>query len=1669
MPSSKPMQCVRGRVSRILIWLWFCWMPGALLAQMSQQAETTYQEARKLYSGEGGSQNVTQASELFAQAAALGHPAAQLKLGLMNELGIGRKVDIPEAARWYHLAASQGNAAAQARLGLILSRPLSFSSSQSGTLTLGTEVIRVPDRQAAAKWLRAAADQGYPPAQLWLADLLVTAQFDGVSNYQLRQLHGDPADWYAKAAEGGLTEATMKAAKAYFESNRHSDAYRWYLRAQAAGFQEAKNALAKLEPFLGPTDLLAGQGNIAALPTVPANVVFVEWSELVSLHNAGPQPFFAASSSNDFAALRVKAEQGNVSAQFNLALALQHDNPSFTDRVYTDEATAAGASSISTVNATRLGEAVRWYQRAAAGGHHDAEFQLAMIWIYGVVGGSNFNEAQRLLLSAAKSGHREAQYELALLLDEGFAGAVRSEEATAWFQKAADAGHLVAKQRLIERANVSGMAAKKTDRKSTDPTRLAIIPLQPALKLEADLLLAGLAGVKQFELVERSEIERVLGEQSLSAVTQGGYVKLGQLLRADGLLLLETNENAVETRLVAVESGVVLVHSETPQSTAKATEWAAGISRQLIPLEKKLRVPARDAVPISMLSLRATMLPGQDAGLDRQLTALLMHRLTRYPEIFVLERSRLDQLSREAELTSGAEQSFWGGSYLLEGSLNRDGVKAGQLGISLRLTSPGHRVKEFSESGPSDRAEEMLNGLAERVVAEVIHGVRHLEWKPLDEAKLYQADAEWAFKQQMFASAEEASETAWGLGLRTPELAMLRMQSHSRASQWQLYGGARNADGSQLEKLLLAMELYVQQTNNPAFRPGSTNQFDQWITEGCKLVSLSTDTLLRFASLPIEARRPWNAQLNRMRELARGLIGYAATNVDRADEQSTASFLRHVTYDGAAVFEQPEEAVRHLSNLIESGRYRRTIDLERPYYEERRFNLTVWNNDPNGAEILYKAYKRVLDGFEKDSRVQVREDVLLGNLILARSIYDFRHYFDTLGEFAWDQRESYAQSDKLYLLVTRLKKELDFRANKQTMADSKIINELKKVDYPALEERLRPWLSKREERLAEVKRQEAMAKQQAETDRLKKWREQVEQQKQKMEASRKSFDDTRFVKLKEVLSTTKSAIPDMYVMIPFNMTEEQAKELQPIMAEYRQKFGADFSYKILENRVSAALKQKSPMASKAGEPIYMRGGTNLPDWKSAHLPEVPIRLANAPPPSSSVFPMPPPAWQATATAPAPAPPAAQLIVDYFRVPQKLPGESNSFSATIVGAESLGDRLLLDVSRRGIYGENREYLLINPEDGGVAKAELPHDMRKRMMAASYGYGRPEERPRPARLGDFLYRNSSDGLLRYSLMTQKWELLPFSIPQDAVLTAVSPHLLAHNRKGVYLVDLGAKTVKVLASNLRRPAESPVDELPDLFRVQVSAWGADRLLWILNDKPYQLDLKSGKWSPWTPPPGFVPQCVPFSGGLLTAVGPGGPMGISGYRISASPDIPTKLFFVLGSLPQGQNTFAAFNEMREALASPQELPRWTGNVAPRSAGEMGTSLVMTERDGRLIFVHARPVQSAAAGKKIGLLAKVFVCERGLPEPLEVELLLESNSGGYNPTISPITSLHSTTNHLVFISGVSAGFWPVAWSRIESELVSQREKLKEKLAKQLTERPSDERLILIRDEKSPY
>jgi hypothetical protein len=116
-----------------------------------------------------------------------------------------------------------------------------------------------------------------------------------------------------------------------------------------------------------------------------------------------------------------------------------------------------------------LPTAMRWYLKAASGGHIDAQVNLGLIFIQDLAragGSKNPEQAQHWFRRAAEQGDPQAMFFMARILLEGEAVPIDVPQALQWLQRAADTGYAPA-------SNEIGLIYSRGEVVSPDPVRAA--------------------------------------------------------------------------------------------------------------------------------------------------------------------------------------------------------------------------------------------------------------------------------------------------------------------------------------------------------------------------------------------------------------------------------------------------------------------------------------------------------------------------------------------------------------------------------------------------------------------------------------------------------------------------------------------------------------------------------------------------------------------------------------------------------------------------------------------------------------------------------------------------------------------------------------------------------------------------------------------------------------------------------------------------------------------------------------------------------------------------------------------------------------------------------------------------------------------------------------------
>jgi TPR repeat protein len=235
------------------------------------------------------SQDYGEASKFYLQAAEQGHAMAQNNLGWLYKNRWGVPDGQVEAVKWFQKSAEQGEKLAAENLAWM------YAQGAYGTNVNGQGAaaqIRsggiAPDHDLAEKWMRQAVDLNAIEGQYKFGNLL----YSEVDKEGHQDTNSFPAaaGLFRKAAEQGYDKAQYQLAEMYnngqLGDDQRSNCIPWYLKAAAQGNADAQAEIGKLPEYYPNSPLLK--------------------------------------SVNPIDSLKESAEQGNLTAQFDLAFRYRH-------------------------------------------------------------------------------------------------------------------------------------------------------------------------------------------------------------------------------------------------------------------------------------------------------------------------------------------------------------------------------------------------------------------------------------------------------------------------------------------------------------------------------------------------------------------------------------------------------------------------------------------------------------------------------------------------------------------------------------------------------------------------------------------------------------------------------------------------------------------------------------------------------------------------------------------------------------------------------------------------------------------------------------------------------------------------------------------------------------------------------------------------------------------------------------------------------------------------------------------------------------------------------------------------------------------------------------------------------------------------------------------------
>jgi uncharacterized protein len=248
---------------------------GSVPFEQLKQAATTNDVNAQYYlaiaysTGNGISQDDSEAFKWMQMAARQGLAWAQRKLGWMFQNGTGTTNSINQAVDWYKKAAASGDTQAEINLAWIYAKGAYGEGAVHGQ---GVEAQInsggiVPNHDLAEKLICQAVDTNSMDGQYQVANLL----YDEVDKAGQQDITRFPlaAEWFAKAADQGYDKAQYQLAEMYnngqLGDDQRSNCIPWYLKAAAQGNDEAKAEVGELSTLYPNSELLKSVKTIEPL------------------------------------------------------------------------------------------------------------------------------------------------------------------------------------------------------------------------------------------------------------------------------------------------------------------------------------------------------------------------------------------------------------------------------------------------------------------------------------------------------------------------------------------------------------------------------------------------------------------------------------------------------------------------------------------------------------------------------------------------------------------------------------------------------------------------------------------------------------------------------------------------------------------------------------------------------------------------------------------------------------------------------------------------------------------------------------------------------------------------------------------------------------------------------------------------------------------------------------------------------------------------------------------------------------------------------------------------------------------------------------------------------------------------------------------------------------
>ncbi len=255
-------------------------------------------------------------------------------------------------------------------------------------------------------------------------------------------------------------------------------------------------------------------------------------------------------------------------------------------------------------------------------------------------------------------------------------------------------------------------------------TRVAIVttgPSAPPAEKLASHVIVQLTKDEKLEVLERTDVQRILSEQDLARRginNAKDALQLGQTLEVDLFAVLQVDpayENGVGLVCYDAHSGLRLwdglvegeKFEDRSASVASAVSGSAAKQRE--------RNSTKEPLTLCFLDVRNTDLPRDMDSTCKLIGMLLERQLLACPTLAVLERSRLEHVNKERTLTTQSDDRIFGSLVCLRLDIGRTGRGDG-LKVHIQLQAPdGKKLDQLEALLETRNPAQAASALAEKL------------------------------------------------------------------------------------------------------------------------------------------------------------------------------------------------------------------------------------------------------------------------------------------------------------------------------------------------------------------------------------------------------------------------------------------------------------------------------------------------------------------------------------------------------------------------------------------------------------------------------------------------------------------------------------------------------------------------------------------------------------------------------------------------------------------------------------------------------------------------------------------------------------------------------------------------------------------------------------------